>query len=432
MSEALTSEKFSRLMETIDGVGNRFGVAVSGGADSLALCLLAHEWAQDCGKLVYALSVDHGLRDGSAQECAWVAKMLNSYGIEHRTLHWLGDKPSHGIQASARGARYELLEAACIKEGIADIFLAHHLDDQAETFIMRLKRGSGVDGLSAMQKISIFKEVRVLRPLLDIPKSRLVGYLRSRKQEWIEDPSNENDDFERVKIRKAMAALNDLGLSPQRLGMTAQNMMRARKSLEGHTQIWLKENACLFEVGYVNLKSSAVGGRDDEIILRGLCRIGMCVGGGIYPPRFEKLQNLRKKLQSGQHATLSGCRWIVKGDDIIICRETRSNRSLVAFNPMETIFWDQRVIIEPIDNKYKIDNLSLRALGEDGWVDVVSAQPDLREIDLPLCVIHSLVSIWDKQGVSVVPQLGYKRVNFSVCLDRSVRVGFQPRIDLFK
>jgi len=431
MSPAITSSDFASMMKDLPDVGDRFCVALSGGADSLALCLLANEWAKTYDKSVVGVSVDHGLRENAVQECVWVGKTLQSYGIEHHILNWVGEKPVNGIQAAAREARYALLEAWCFEQGISDLLLAHHLDDQAETFLLRLARGSGVDGLSAMQKVSYGSSVRLLRPLLSTPKSVLIDYLQSRDQSWIEDPSNQNEAFERVKFRNAMGALAELGLTAERLGQTAENMSRARLSLEGHARVWLKQNAMLFDEGYVILKIGALQGLDDEVILRSLARIGMTIGGGIYPPRLERLLRLWKNLQSGEDGTLLGCRWIIQKTHILICREVRNNITPEEYDLSKPLYWDDRFSLEPIENNEISSSFSVRALGEDGWANVVAHDPNLRETEIPMPAIYALVSIWDKEGVSVVPHLGYKRGNLSMAMEKEAWVRFNPRIDLF-
>lgn len=431
MNQAITSDDFTSLMKDISDVGDQICVAVSGGADSVALCLLAHEWAKKNHRTVIGLSVDHGLRDAAQQECAWVGETLQSYGIEHHILNWIGDKPTKGIQAAARKARYGLLEKWCSEHNVRDVFLAHHLDDQAETFLLRLARGSGVDGLSAMQKISVGPLVRLLRPLLSTKKPSLTLYLEGLGQNWIEDPSNKNDAFERVKVRNAMGALAELGLTADRLGQTADNMSRARFSLEGSARSWLKRYATVFDAGYVEFLRDGLEGDDEEIVLRSLKRIGIVVGGEIYPPRLERLLRLWKKLQSGENATLLGCRWIVCEKQILICRELRDNTRAQPYDPSQKYFWDERFSLEPIEIKDNLSEYTIRALGEDGWIDVVEKDPNLRKTTIPLPAIQALVSIWDKQGVSVVPYLGYKRDNLSMVMEKDTWVRFNPRIDLF-
>ncbi|WP_419800046.1 tRNA lysidine(34) synthetase TilS [Terasakiella sp.] len=383
-------------MTRFPDIGERFAVAVSGGADSLALCVLAATWAKEKGHRLVALSVDHGLRTASRQECDWVAEMLTAKGIEHHTLTWEGEKPTSGIQAAARKARYQLMSNWCQENRIKDLMVAHHQDDQAETFLLRLARGSGVDGLGAMRCVVQHGETRLLRPLLTVSKIRLISTLRAMGLDWIEDPSNENDDFDRVKIRKNMALFQDLGFTSDRLSQTAQAMQRAGDALQRMTRNWLKEHVRLFEEGYCTIARTAMEGLDDEIRLRSLARIGMVISGEIYPPRLERLQRLSLSLKNDRDATLMGCRWIVRKDDILVCRETRHG--------------------EVPDNLYQIDYphsfpaLELRILGQEGWERLLKERKSVNDVNLPKPVIYTLVSFWDEEGVLAVPHLGYQRV----------------------
>jgi tRNA(Ile)-lysidine synthase len=174
-AEPLTHEEFARAVERLGPLEKRphLAVAVSGGADSLSLALFAAAWARKRGGCASALTVDHGLRPEAAAEARRVGRWLRARGIEHRIIAWRGTKPAANIQAAARAARYGLLSAWCARHGVLHLLLAHHADDQAETYLMRLARGSGVDGLAAMAPVHELPSVRVLRPLLDVPRARL-------------------------------------------------------------------------------------------------------------------------------------------------------------------------------------------------------------------------------------------------------------------
>ena len=182
------------------GPAPRVAVAVSGGADSMALLLLAKDWAPG----VAALTVDHGLRAGSTAEAAQVAAWCASRRIPHCVLAWTGRKPSSGIQEASRTARYELLTQWCRDRGYPHLLVGHHLEDQAETFLIRMQRGSGVDGLAAMPSTTARDGVRIVRPLLGVTPARLTAFLRAAGQPWIEDPSNDDPRFARpVFINRA-------------------------------------------------------------------------------------------------------------------------------------------------------------------------------------------------------------------------------------
>ena len=196
-------------------------VAVSGGPDSLCLTLLAHDWAAARGGEVIGLTVDHGLRPGSAAEASRVGEWLGGRGIRHQILNWRGGKPDTGIQEAARRARYQLLNQWVREHGCLHLLLAHTRDDQAETFVMRLGRGSGLRGLAAMPAVSYGADARLLRPLLGIRKSRLTAALRDTGQHWIDDPSNGDIRFERVRTRGFLARLENGGFPVHRLSDAA-------------------------------------------------------------------------------------------------------------------------------------------------------------------------------------------------------------------
>jgi tRNA(Ile)-lysidine synthase len=209
-------------------------LAVSGGADSVGLMHLAAQWAQrqepvSPTKLIVA-TVDHGLRGGSPTEAEWVASEAASLDIEHAILSWTGNKPTTGIQDAARQARYFLLGDLARRQADGRpvaVVTAHTEDDQAETLLMRLARGSGLDGLTGMpsaRALDADEEVTLLRPLLGIPGGRLRATLQARGQQWIEDPSNDVDKFERVGIRKAAASLAALGLTNAKIALSARRL----------------------------------------------------------------------------------------------------------------------------------------------------------------------------------------------------------------
>lgn len=188
----------------------RLAVAVSGGADSTALALLARDWATARGGSVRAFLVDHGLRPDSAAEAARALGRLAALWIPARLLLWRGPAPSRRVQERARAARLALLEAACAEAGILHLLLAHHAEDQRETVAMRAARRSGPEGLAGMPALRETARVRLLRPLLDVPKARLIATLRARGIAWEEDPSNRDPRFERARLRRAATALPSL------------------------------------------------------------------------------------------------------------------------------------------------------------------------------------------------------------------------------
>jgi tRNA(Ile)-lysidine synthase len=210
-------------------------LAVSGGPDSMALLALAARWAQRLVQppRLLAVTIDHGLRLEAAAEAAAVAGVAASLGVEHRTLRWAGPKPGTGLQAAARQARYRLLAEAARETGARQILTAHTLDDQAETVLLRLARGSGIAGLAGMATVTRLADgLELVRPLLGISKARLVATLAAADIGFADDPSNADPRFTRSRLRRIMPALAGEGLDARRLAALARRAARAETALE--------------------------------------------------------------------------------------------------------------------------------------------------------------------------------------------------------
>lgn len=213
-------------------------LAVSGGPDSMALAALVSGWLREKGRVpAHALIVDHGLRPESAAEARRVKGWLEALpGLHPRILRWTGDKPAAAIMEKARAARYRLLEHYCARHEISGLFLAHHRDDQAETVLIRLAKGSGLDGLSGMARARKSGAVTLLRPFLDCPKARLVATCRALGVPFVEDPSNANPAWLRPRLRTAREVLEKEGLDSKRLAQTAARLARARSALDAYAR----------------------------------------------------------------------------------------------------------------------------------------------------------------------------------------------------
>ena len=212
------------------------GVAVSGGSDSLALLYLVADWTRQSGVELQVATVDHRLRPEAADEARMVAEHCRTLGASHDTLIWEHEDAAGNLQDMARRARYRLLADWADERGVGLILLGHTLDDQAETFLMRLARGSGVDGLSGMAESRVDDGITWLRPLLGCTREALRDELRSRGLTWSDDPSNEDEKYSRVRVRKLLSALAPLGLDAEKLADTAARMASAREALEIETR----------------------------------------------------------------------------------------------------------------------------------------------------------------------------------------------------
>jgi tRNA(Ile)-lysidine synthase len=421
-SQPISAEEFSSLMAAVSPfeTAPHVAVAVSGGGDSLSLCLLAGAWAQRHGGRVTALTVDHGLRPAAAAEAAQVGGWLNGRGIEHRVLAWRGVKPTSGLQAAARKARYDLLTSWCRETGVLHLFLAHHLEDQAETFLMRLGRGSGIDGLAAMAAVVETASVRLVRPLLKMPPERLKATLRALGQEWIEDPSNRDRNFARTRIRSALSDLTVAGISPERLAETAGHLARARLALQSAASALLARCCMIHPAGYARVDGGALAAAPKAASLRALARILVCIGGRTYGPRSAKLERLHHSIINGgkdiSHC-LAGCHVLavkrkpVEQRQFLVCRERRGSPLPLAAVAGTRFLWDRRFAIEftATNGKATSGAARLTSLGDDGWAAVAADRPDIKSCPLPMAVRPSLPALRDGQGIFAVPHLLYKR-----------------------
>ena len=338
-------------------------LAVSGGPDSTALMVLAARWRERLKakpKLI-AVTVDHGLRKESKREAATVARLARKLKIAHRTLRWRGRKPSSGLQQAARLARYSLLGEAARKAGTAYILTAHTLDDQAETVLIRLCRGSGLTGLGAMTKVSPLPTatrsssqlrrsdatrvdggesagrdtIYVVRPLLKIQKGRLIATLRAANIPYVEDPSNKDPRFTRARLRGLMGALAAEGLDVGRLAQLAQRLRRADAAIEAAVDQAMKMVVELPVPASVALEARQFFDLPAEIAVRLLGRL-VARTGDEGPVELGKLETLNSALEAAQNTTegrfrrtLAGAVVTIAGPHIMVERAPPRRRNLL-------------------------------------------------------------------------------------------------------
>ncbi|MBX9825897.1 MAG: tRNA lysidine(34) synthetase TilS [Xanthobacteraceae bacterium] len=292
-------------------------LAVSGGPDSTALMLLAARWrkARKRGPKLVAVTVDHGLRPEAKREAAAVKKLARSLGIEHRTLRWAGRKPKTGIQEAARAARYCLLADVSRKTRGAPVLTAHTRDDQAETVLFRMMRGSGIGGLAGMRRGNRLpgheaEKIELIRPLLDIPKSRLIATLKAAKVPYAVDPTNRDPRFTRPRLRELMPRLAAEGLTAERLARLALRARRAEAALQEAVQAALPRLAPVPwpEAGPVVMDAAEFCGLAEEIGLRVLERAidGAGDEGPVELGKLEALFGALTDAMEGAHAAPHG------------------------------------------------------------------------------------------------------------------------------
>lgn len=292
----------------------RLGIALSGGGDSTALMHLAKGWAR--GRCLMAATVDHGLRPESAEEARQAHRAAQALGIPHATLLWRRDNPTGNLMAAARDARLRLLAGWAERNDLSAILLGHTRDDQAETLLMRLGRGAGVDGLSGMAPARSAFGMAWLRPMLDVSRAELRDWLAARNIDWVDDPSNDNPDFDRIRIRKALATLD---LPVAQLAQSAANLAMARDALQEFA-VLVAEGAEA-RAGALVLPLTPFRRAPLEIRRRVLVAGLRWISGADYPPRRESILHALTAINTGARIALDGVLAEPRGDRLRLVRE---------------------------------------------------------------------------------------------------------------
>lgn len=333
------------------GLEPAVGLAVSGGPDSLALMVLARRWIEtlDHKPRIIVYSLDHGLRPEAAAEVAMVLDTAAQCGFASRGLKWLGDKPATGVQEAARQARYRLIGEAMRADGATLLLTAHHLSDQAETVLMRLGHGSGVDGLKGMAALSEVEGVKIFRPLLGIEPDVLAAAVAEAGLVAVHDPSNDDPDYERVRWRKLLPTLAAEGLDGATLARFARRMADADAALAQMAEIAFGELVSFDGFGTASISVERLRALSPEIARRVLARVLAIAGGQQKPRALGQIERLYAQLVEASPPfaiTLLGAMLRWRGDRLTVSRE--AGRALPAQSPLPTrggLVWDRRFLI---------------------------------------------------------------------------------------
>lgn len=408
----LTQDLFSTLME---GLGPfearpRFCVAVSGGADSLCLALLLHTWVQQNDGQLYAAIVDHQLREASTYEAEKTADLLRNQGIPATILSWEGPKPTTGLQRKAREARYRLLITWCHAQGLRYLFLGHHAEDQLETVLMREDRHSLPRGLAGMSASVEQGGIRLLRPLLPVPRAELQAVLRARHIPWIEDPANQNSRFTRIHMRSRLQAFSPQERQAYQDKIHAYGLLRQAEEQQAH-QV-LQQNLQFFPEGYGLLTLAPFKEAPFHIQKLALRKLLRRIRGR---EKFLKDRQIDAFLQMlceapvKQGRTLNGCFLKNNQGVLFMCREVGNVREEIPLTPQtpSTVLWDDRFLITlrvPPSRP-----LVLKALGEKGLALAKKQGLFLGRDSLPpRCVLLSLPGLWEEEVLQEIPSFALK------------------------
>ncbi|MEM8589936.1 MAG: tRNA lysidine(34) synthetase TilS [Pseudomonadota bacterium] len=389
----------------------RLAVAVSGGSDSLGLCLLADAWARRRRGEVLALTVDHNLRPGSGEEAARVAGWLSDRGIDHRILAWQPHKTS---QQAARDGRYRLLDDACCREGILHLLVGHTADDQAETVAFRHLRGSGQEGMSGIATVRELAQVRLLRPFLTVRRDSVRATLSAFGQPWIDDPSNLDDRYARARVRRR------LGGRPSAPGLWFRRTAREgerREAAELELGATLARWVTIRPAGYAIVDRAVLNHRRAASLLG---RIVRTVRGTAYAPSPSRLEPVCDALRAGVAGqTIGGCRIAVPGSpsgSLLIAREAARISAHQSVKAGETVRWDDRFIVSAPEDGY------IAALGDRAANDALARLPAIARQGLP--------ALWrDGEAVSL-PEVAHWTRHRETGAPASFQVGFRPSVPL--
>jgi len=333
------------------GAHAAIGLAVSGGPDSMALMVLARRWAASLDRppalIVYSL--DHGLRAEARDEVAMVVTTADQLNLPARALVWHGEKPRGGLQEAARRARYRIIGDAMKADGATLLLTAHHRGDQAETVLMRLAHGSGIEGLKAMTSLSQVEGVAVFRPLLDVEPSILADIVEAEGLVAARDPSNDDMAYERVRWRQLLPTLAKEGLDTAALSRFAARMAEADAALAQMADAAFAEIVTLDGFGAASLPGAAFQALSPAIGRRLLGRVLNIVGGRQKPRALGQVEHLYDQIVEGElprAATLLGAVVRLRGEALIVSREPgRALPGNVALPPGQGLVWDQRFLI---------------------------------------------------------------------------------------
>lgn len=379
------------------------GVAVSGGSDSLALLHLLNDWRVAGGPALRVATVDHDLRAESAAEAAAVARICAALGLAHDTLRWHGEEGGGNLPDRARRGRYRLLAGWARAHGLGDVAIGHTSDDLAETFLMRLARGSGVDGLSAMRARWQAGGVTFHRPMLALGREQLRDMLRARGVGWVDDPTNADPGYARTQARAVLAALAPLGLDSATLTESAQRLAEARAALAHHARQAAGALASV-EAGDLLLAREGFSALPDETARRLLIAGLRWLTGAAYPPRGTAMDDFLGAARDGRRMTLRGC--VLSADKVHI-RLGREYNAVAGLRAPATALWDGRWRAAG-DGEAEI-----AALGPEG----LCACPDWRAGGLPHASALAAPGLWRGDTLIAAPLHGWAN-GWRIALER--------------
>ena len=405
---SIFNKKIDSFLDTLCYRPAALGIAVSGGSDSLGLLYLINSWPNPTNLKILVLTVDHDLRHGSAKDATYVSELCKRLGFQHTTLVWGHEDMSGNLSANAREARYKLMKKFLPLNSI--LMTGHTLDDQAETFLMRLRRGSGVDGLASMTEQSYLilgdDKMMLFRPLLGFERQTLRNVLNYKKVNWIDDPTNKDQSFERVRVRELLSSFVELGIDKNTIGRTAFLMQSAKIALN-HFAIDCYEKFGSCDYGDILFDFDEFANQPLDIKRRLIAAAQKWISNLKYRPRLSQVDALINAIDEKVTFSGSGTICYVHDKSIKITREVNAcDNAVGASNGI--IF----------DNRWKLitsescDELIVKCLGEYGYTLL---DPNLRK-KIPYRTIIALPGLFKDKNLINFPFLyPSSKFRFSFC-----------------
>ena len=402
------NKKIDNFLDSLSYHPDTLGVAVSGGSDSLSLLYLINSWSNKKNLKIVILTVDHNLRNGSADEALYVGELCNKLGLIHKTLFWDHEDIEGNLSASAREARYRLMQNSIPSDAI--LITGHTLDDQAETFLMRLRRGSGVDGLASMAEQSYLSfgndGITIFRPLLDFERQTLRKVLKFCKVDWIEDPTNNDQSFERVRVRDLLARFVEIGIDKNTIGRTALLMQSAKTALNHFaSDCYEKFGSC--DNGDIIFDFSEFSKQPLDVKRRLISAAQKWISNQKYRPRLSQVDALINSIDEKVTFSGSGTICYFHNNSIRITRE--ANACVCEIEASNDVIFDRRWKLIALEN---CKDLTIKCLGEDGYTLL---EPGIRK-KIPYKTIIALPALFNDNNLINFPFIDPEsKFKFNLC-----------------
>ena len=429
-NKAITLKEFSSILTKHNFLFEKnphIGICVSGGVDSLALLLLMNSWVKKKEGRITAIHFNHNLRKESSLEAIFVKRITKQLGQNFKILNWSEEKPKSSIMKQARDARYKSILEYCKKKRIITIMTAHHFDDMLETYIMRKSRKYSTLGLNAIPQKNNQENLQILRPLLHIKKSRLVKTCIKRRYDWMSDPSNYDEKFERVRIRKHLTSLNRKKLKKIESEFKVQLIKNTK--IENRVSEYLVEKIRSFDFGQFMIERRSLFNLPKYLQIEVLKRLLVTCSGSIYPPKTLSLKKLLTNVCNLEELRFSihSCIVEVAKNEIRLYREYQKIKETVpkkiSVKKGESIFWDNRYIINS-----ELYDFSCHVMTEDIWLRLKKDFRKIKDIKNLKFELLKTLPIIKLQNLFLIPFL-----SSDIELKKhKINVLFYPKIPLTK